>query len=95
MIINFFQNIIRKFKSNTLYSILYSFVYVHGQKDRLCLGKSVSLANTIFNTRSGSIFVDDNSIFGHNVMVLTGYHDIQIRGSKVNDQRQEASRSDP
>jgi len=30
--------------------------------------------NTIFNTNSGDIIIGDNTIFGHNCMVLTGVH---------------------
>lgn len=51
------------------------FDYCHGDRKRLHLGKKVSTANTVFNTRSGSIYVGDYVIFGHNCMVLTGRHD--------------------
>lgn len=39
------------------------------------IGKNVGLSNAILNARSGSIVIGDNTIFGHNVMVLTGVHD--------------------
>jgi len=48
--------------------------YCHGAPNRLHIGKSVSAMNTIFNVSSGHIYVGDNTIFGHNVMVLTGRH---------------------
>jgi acetyltransferase-like isoleucine patch superfamily enzyme len=48
----------------------------YGQKERLIVGKNVSLSNTIFNTRSGNITIGDNTIFGHNCIVLTGRHRI-------------------
>ena len=48
--------------------------YCEGDGGSLHLGKNVGLANTLFNTESGDIFVGDNTIFGYNVMVLTGRH---------------------
>ncbi len=48
--------------------------YCHGDPSRLFLGESVSTVNTIFNVVSGNITVGDNTIFGHNCMVLTGRH---------------------
>ena len=48
--------------------------YCHGDSNRLHLGESVSTLNTLFNVSSGHIFVGDNTIFGHNVMILTGKH---------------------
>jgi len=38
------------------------------------LGHRVGLANTLFNTSSGNITIGDYTIFGYNVMVLTGRH---------------------
>ena len=38
------------------------------------MGKKVAAANTLFNVASGSISVGDYTIFGQNVMVLTGRH---------------------
>lgn len=52
----------------------YSHHYCHGDPSRLHLGKSVSTMNTIFNLSSGQVFIGDNTIFGHNCMVLTGKH---------------------
>ena len=48
--------------------------YCHGDPNRLHIGKSVSAMNTIFNVSSGHIYIGDNTIFGHNVMILTGRH---------------------
>jgi acetyltransferase-like isoleucine patch superfamily enzyme len=36
----------------------------------------VSLGNAVVNLRSGYITIGDYSMLGHNVMLLTGYHDI-------------------
>jgi len=52
----------------------YQTPYVEGDGGRLHLGKQVRLANTLLNLESGSIFIGDNTIFGYNVMVLTGRH---------------------
>lgn len=60
---------------------LYWTEYVHGPRSRLQLGQRVGCGNTLFNTRSGSIFVGDGVVFGHNVMVLTGLHTVTKRGS--------------
>lgn len=38
------------------------------------MGKNLSTMNTIFNVISGTISIGDNTIFGHNCMVLTGTH---------------------
>ena len=56
---------------------LYNIYYVHGPRERLVIGRNNRLANTLFNTRSGTIHIGDDVIFGHNVSVLTGAHDYQ------------------
>lgn len=53
---------------------LYYTPYIEGEAGKLFLGHRVGLANTLFNLSSGSIYVGDNTIFGYNVMVLTGRH---------------------
>ena len=60
----------------------YASAYVHGPPERLTIGKRVDLANTLLNTRSGKIVIGNGVIFGHNVMVLTGVHDIHVKGSE-------------
>ena len=63
--------------------------YVIGPKQRLFVGERSALANTLFNTVSGSITVGNRSIFGQGVMVLTGRHDFR-NGMRVSlDQRQD------
>jgi len=47
---------------------------VYGPKDRLHLGKMVDLQDTIFNTKTGHIYIGDHTFFGQGCMVLTGYH---------------------
>ena len=52
------------------------FYYIHGSssKNNLHLGENISTNNACFNISSGDIFVGDNTIFGHDVMVVTGQH---------------------
>jgi acetyltransferase-like isoleucine patch superfamily enzyme len=45
-----------------------------GSSGKLYLGKKVATSNTLFNVSSGSIYIGDYTIFGQNVMVLTGRH---------------------
>lgn len=52
----------------------YETSYTMGGGGKLQLGKKVAVANTLFNLSSGSIHIGDYTIFGQNVMVLTGRH---------------------
>lgn len=45
-----------------------------GRSGKLYLGEKVAVSNTLFNVSSGSIYIDDYTIFGQNVMILTGRH---------------------
>lgn len=76
-VFNFLRKLSSQFKS-----VFYSSHFLYGPKDRLIVGERVSLANTLFNTRSGKIVIKDMVIFGHNVMVLTGVHDMRVNGSQ-------------
>lgn len=49
--------------------------YCKGDQKKLHIGKNVSTVNTLFNTSSGHIYIGDNTIFGHNVMILAGVHE--------------------
>jgi acetyltransferase-like isoleucine patch superfamily enzyme len=53
---------------------LYETPYMIGTGGQLSVGKRVAVANTLFNLSSGSIHIGDYTVFGHNVMVLTGRH---------------------
>ena len=70
-----------KNKIKEIIDYFYSNEFIHGPVDRLTVGDRVSKANTIFNTRSGTITVGNGVIFGHNCMVLTGLHNVTTRGS--------------
>lgn len=52
---------------------------IWGDPARLRVGREVHLVNTLFNTVSGTIDIEDYVFFGHNVAVLTGTHDIAAR----------------
>jgi galactoside O-acetyltransferase len=52
----------------------YDTSFTMGNSGTLVLGKKVAVSNTLFNVSSGSIYVGDYTIFGQNVMVLTGKH---------------------
>jgi len=52
----------------------YDTSYTMGDGGILVTGRKVAVANTLFNLSSGSIYVGDFTIFGQNVMVLTGRH---------------------
>ncbi len=65
--------------------------YVHGSKSRIKIGRNCSTMNTIFNVISGTITIGDNTLFGHNCMVLTGTHEFfgGIRGGLLSPPVQE------
>jgi acetyltransferase-like isoleucine patch superfamily enzyme len=50
------------------------FSAISGETSRLVIGNGCSTMNTIFNTTSGVIKIGNDTIFGHNCMVLTGRH---------------------
>ncbi|MFA5937110.1 MAG: DapH/DapD/GlmU-related protein [Candidatus Paceibacterota bacterium] len=54
------------------------------------IGKNVSLVNTLLDCVN-QITIGDNVSFGHNVMVLTGYHDYYLKGAE----RMESAPSKP
>lgn len=60
---------------NIVYKKLHRLHYVHGKWENLVIGKRVVLNNTICNTVSGEITIGDDTIFGHNCMILTGNHE--------------------
>ena len=57
----------------------YNTPYIYGPKNRLRIGNGVALANTLLNMRSGTISIGNRVMFGHSVMLLTGYHDVTVK----------------
>ena len=51
-----------------------------GATSRLDIDPTASVMNALFNVSSGTIRVERNVTFGHNVCVLTGRHDVASRG---------------
>ena len=49
---------------------------VWGDPQRVIFGTNVVVNNALFNTVSGTITLEDDIAFGHNVCLLTGTHDI-------------------
>jgi maltose O-acetyltransferase len=56
--------------------------YVHGDKKNIIIKDGVSTMNTLFNVISGRITIGENTLFGHNCMVLTGTHSF-INGKRA------------
>ena len=50
------------------------YYYVHGDAKKLKLGSNCSTMDATFNVICGNITIGDNTIFGHECMILTGYH---------------------
>ena len=66
----------------------YNTYFIDGDKNRVSIGSRCGLANTLFNTASGSIVIGDRCAFGYNVMLLTGRHNFAdgVRASMLNSQ---------
>ena len=66
----------------------YNTYFIDGDKNRVSIGSRCGLANTLFNTASGSIVIGDGCAFGYNVMLLTGRHNFAdgFRASRLNSQ---------
>ena len=64
--------------------LVYSEPYVFGVNP-VRIAPSACVNNAILNTMSGTITIEDNVSFGHNVSLLTGTHNLAAR----NEERQE------
>ncbi len=58
---------------------------IWGDRKRLHLGARVHLVDAVINLRSGTISIGDDSFMGHGVMLLTGKHDMGLRGAARHD----------
>lgn len=61
---------------------VYSTPHLEGNSGTFVHGRLVGLANTPINLEGGSVSVGDYTIFGHNVMLLTGRHEFH-KGMRV------------
>lgn len=52
--------------------------YVWGSASRVHLALTAEMANTLFNTTSGSVYVSEHAFAGHNVSIITGTHDLDV-----------------
>jgi len=64
---------------------------IWGDPSRLIVGNNVSLINTLFNTSSGTVTIEDDVFFGHNVCVLTGSHLYEYKGVARKDYPKEGN----
>jgi acetyltransferase-like isoleucine patch superfamily enzyme len=58
--------------------------FIHGPKNRLHLGKHVGRGNNaLYNTRSGHIYIGDDTVISFNCMFLTGRHEFMFGKLKM------------
>lgn len=55
---------------------------VWGDESRLKIAPTAIVNNALFNLSSGTIVIEDNVFFGHNVCIITGTHDFTKFGSE-------------
>jgi acetyltransferase-like isoleucine patch superfamily enzyme len=78
-----FIKLFKFFFKNAVLDIVNNEIRVWGPSDRLKISSKAKMVNTLFNTNSGSISVDDYTFTGHNVSIITGTHDY----NKFNEER--------
>lgn len=71
-IVKFFLKLIAR----NLVAVLHDTPYLYGENP-ITIGEKVSLSNAVLNARSGAIVIEKGVFFGHNCMVLTGFHNYQ------------------
>jgi len=74
------KKILNFYKNDTLHHYR-----IWGDSTRLKVGKNVHLNNSMINTVSGDIVINDFTFLGHNVSLLTGSHDIKQKNIKRQD----------
>lgn len=78
-IINFLFLSIKAVIRPFVLDIILNDIRVFGDKKRLKLSKKSYMTNTLFNTYSGNIVVGDYSFTGHNVSIITGSHNYNVK----------------
>lgn len=85
------HKIIRRLLIDYFHYLGFSNIYrstIHGPKDRVHRGKNVGYGNGVFfNTRSGSIFIGDETVLSFNCMFLTGIH--MFENGKLKERKQQ------
>lgn len=56
--------------------LMFREILIWGDKKRLTISPTASMANTLFNTIGGRITVGEYTFTGHNVSILTGSHNL-------------------
>ena len=54
-------------------------IRVWGDRSRLNVARSAHMMNALFNVSSGTISVGEHTFAGHNVSIITGAHDYNLR----------------
>jgi acetyltransferase-like isoleucine patch superfamily enzyme len=82
----FVASFLKKYLTKLGY-VNYYIHHIDGPKDRLIINgnydEEYPFVNTIFNTGSGTITIEDGVIFGHNCMVLTGKHNYEAKDKNI------------
>ncbi len=77
------KTILNKFISKFLYWLakrMSEIPVIFGEESRVLISNEARLANAILNVQSGTITIEEFVVFGHNVSILTGTHDILKQG---------------
>lgn len=73
------QRLLRRSVARMLQPVMAELQVPHriaGPKGRLVIDPTSTVNDAFFNTRGGSIHIRRDAFFGHDVMVLTGRHDV-------------------
>ena len=69
------RSAIRKIVRPIVLDVINHDARIWGDSTRVHVSKKARMHNTLFNTSSGSIFIEDYVFTGHNVAIITGTHD--------------------
>lgn len=65
---------IRLFINLGFSNVDYYYVHGEGSGNHLFIGGGVSTCNALFNISCGNIYIGKNTLFGHGVNIITGFH---------------------